>query len=113
MEADLARTGDRLADLWAGRLSLWQVWARVMAHTPLESAIGHATGQADGWPLEAYLLADIYQLIAGKHHPTDPRTPRIKKHKAQRAVRMRDELAAYDRERAALLAKQRAAAADN
>jgi hypothetical protein len=113
VEADLARTGDRLADLWSGRLSLWQVWARVVAHAPTESAIGHATGQADGWPLIAYLLTDIFEVIVGKPHPADPRAPRVKKHKAERAVRMRDELAAYDRERAVLLAKQRAAAADN
>lgn len=109
MEADLARTGDSLADLWSGRLSLWQVWARIQ-HSPAESAVGHATGAADGWPLTAYLLADIYQVIVGKPHPADPRTPRMKKHKAAEALQKRDELAAYDRERAELLARQRAAA---
>lgn len=109
MEADLARTGDSLADLWSGRLSLWQVWARIQ-HSPAESAVGHATGAADGWPLTAYLLADIYQVIVGKPHPADPRTPRMKKHKAAEALQKRNELAAYDRERAELLARQRAAA---
>lgn len=111
MEADLARTGDSLADLWSGRRSLWQVWARIR-HAPAESAIGAATGHADGWPLVAYLLADIYEVVVGKPHPADPRVDRRKTAKASKAVQMRAELAAYDQERAELLARQRATADD-
>jgi hypothetical protein len=76
VEADLARySHGSLRDLREGRLTHWEVWARLQ-YLPLESATGQATGQGDGWSLLTYVAADIYRLLADAPHPADPRTAR-------------------------------------
>jgi len=112
VEADLSRYyGASLADLWQGRLTLWQVWARIQ-HLPEESATARAVGTGDGWPLIGYLIADIYALLAEQPHPADPRKERRKELKAKRAAQAAADLKAYDAERAELR-RQRAEQAEH
>lgn len=82
VEADLSRyhNGMDLRDLWrrdpAGRarLTLRQIYVRIK-HLPLDSATANIES-GNGWVLTHYLLADLYQSMAGQQHPHDPRVTR-------------------------------------
>lgn len=81
MEADLARYyGASVFDYHGGRLSLWQLAARVR-HLPVESACNRALG-GDGTSAIEYLLFDLVAATIGEPHPDDPRHLREKKRRA-------------------------------
>ena len=103
MEADLSQYHQAsLADLDEGRLTLWQVWAR-LRYLPLESATAQAQGHGDGagWSLLTYVAADIYHVVAGQPHPADPRTERVRQKRLADTQARVDDIAAFDRERLA------------
>lgn len=101
VEADLSRYHQAsLADLAEGRLSLWQVWARVR-YLPVESATAQAQGHGDGWDMTSYLVADVYQILTEKPHPADPRIERARRARLADKQRRVDDIAEFDRERLA------------
>lgn len=101
VEADLARySHGSLRDLHEGRLTLWEVWARLQ-YLPPECATAQAQGHGDGWGLVACVAADIYHAITGQPYPHDPRTERARKKRLADTQQRVDEMAEFDRERLA------------
>lgn len=82
MEADLARYyGSTVLEYHGGRMSLWQLAARVR-HLPVESACNAALG-GDGTSNVEYLLYDLISATIGEPHPDDPRHLREKRRRAE------------------------------
>ena len=80
MEADLARYyHSSIHDFWDGRLSPWQLAARIR-HLPVESACNAALG-GDELTVGEYLLYDLVHIHTEKPHPQDPRMLRAEKAK--------------------------------
>jgi hypothetical protein len=96
LEADLQRFYHvPLADLWRGELSLRRLSVFV-EHLPAESATArHFSSLPPGWDTLAFLVADVYQALAGKAHPArpQPKSPE----KASRYQELRSKLDAQKR----------------
>ena len=106
LEADLSRYHNcSLADYHSGRLTLWQLGARVR-YLPSESALQQSLGEGAGWSITDYLASDIILAVTGQRHPDDPRTSRETQKRRDRVRERISDIAEFDRERRAAFERQ-------